>query len=448
MSVIVSQVSAVLPRDGIADFSEGALDAVMRGECGIQQLDSTDFDRVKVGAKMPTLEDLPPQMASVLDKTCQFAVLAGLCALQRAGLISRDSEEPWALPKEMRDSTGVIFTSSFSHHEAALADAGARAEERALGRVRAALQKHGVEDSVLAELEETQPTTCRKLALQLLLRANTQLAQIVKARGPNLYSSNSCASTTTAIKLAVNSIQLGEADRMIVIASDAPLSCEGHGALVDSFAQLGAATSAATIDEAVRPFQTGRSGFVFGDGAVAIIFEAPTAPCAAASVPPDVEVLSCRMANSAAAAATRLDTEHICQTLERAVDEACRKRNISRAELCQSAVYFSHETFTKLCANAEVAALQYVFGDGVKDIVISNTKALVGHAMGTNIEDAVAVLALKQGFAPRVSVENLDPAFEHLAFSDGGKRNFKFAIHLAAGIGNHLAIVVYAKISR
>jgi 3-oxoacyl-(acyl-carrier-protein) synthase len=73
----------------------------------------------------------------------------------------------------------------------------------------------------------------------------------------------------------------------------------------------------------------------------------------------------------------------------------------------------SHETYTPArggSASAEIHALRAVFGDGADRIVIANTKGFTGHAMGTGIEDVVAVKALETGCVPPVAnFKEVDP---------------------------------------
>ena len=87
-------------------------------------------------------------------------------------------------------------------------------------------------------------------------------------------------------------------------------------------------------------------------------------------------------------------------------------------------VFVSHETYTPArggSASAEIHALRAVFGDAADQIVIANTKGLTGHAMGTGIEDVVAVKALETGCVPPVAnFKEVDPELGPLNLSKGG----------------------------
>tara|TARA_B110000046_G_scaffold25053_1_gene24242 strand:- start:20720 stop:21745 length:1026 start_codon:yes stop_codon:yes gene_type:complete len=326
-------------------------------------------------------------------------------ALEKAGLVS--AESGWMLPEALRDHVGVIFASSFGHCEAAL-------------------RKDNAED--------------RKLALDLILQANVQLAQLTKARAFNTFSSASCCSTTVAIKLAANAILAEDARYMLVVAADAILdgACEE---VVSSFVRLKAASDAAE-PYGKTAFSTERNGFFFGEGAVALLLadeRAPRPPAQQRSV----DLVASRIGNSAHHG-TQIEHGHVRRVLEDAIDHACKRRAVTRSALARHCLYVSHETGTRLCAVAEVQALRAVFGEDARRVVITNTKSRCGHMMGACVEDAVAVTALLQQRAPAVDVSSLDADFADLRFADGRSRRLDWAVHVAYGMGSQVAVCVYA----
>tara|TARA_B110000046_G_scaffold100414_1_gene107860 strand:- start:5973 stop:7202 length:1230 start_codon:yes stop_codon:yes gene_type:complete len=346
-----------------------------------------------------------------LSRSGALAVAAGMQALENAGLVSEASG--WTLPDHLQDKVGVIFASSFGHCEPALTP------------------------------QQPAYAPQRKLALELCLQANVQIAEIVKARAFNTFSSAACASTTVALKVAYNAITVEDCTHCLVVAADAVLS-EHYSELVESFVGMHAATDAATLDGRTA-FAKDRSGFVFGEGAVALLLAKEGGePDGTASPPspPAVRLITSRIGNSAYHG-TRVDVGHVTKILQKAVDETCRRCGIDRSALARHCLYVSHETATKLCANAEVSALRAVFGDDATRLVITNTKAFSGHIMGASLEDAVAVIALQQQRAPPVDVAHLDDTFADLTFSDGAPRRYEYAIHVAYGMGSHVAVCVY-----
>ena len=82
----------------------------------------------------------------------------------------------------------------------------------------------------------------RKFLFRVLVLGNAQLAQIVKAKGPNMQTNAACAGATQAIALAYDMIQVGRAERVIVIAGDNASSDTLMPWLGNGFRALGAAT--------------------------------------------------------------------------------------------------------------------------------------------------------------------------------------------------------------
>ena len=441
----VSRVSAILPGTHATD----SLDALLSGSSRIGTLPPSSNPRgPKVGNPLPACAadriatyGLPKNIVDLLSKTCKLAVMVGLDALESSGIVSREGPEPWALPEHTRQRTGVVYASSFAHHDAVLDCVHKESRSAASALIASRLRACGVDESIISSVscdEEVPPV--RKLALQMTLLANAQLAQILKSRGPNTYTSNTCASTASAIKFACNCLRLGEADRMLVVAADTPLSGGKASCMTESFVALGAASSADSVEKAVQPFGAQRTGFVFGEGAVAMLLETGSV---ASNAPPLARVLSTRIANSAAHG-TRMDASHIAEVIKETVEEACAQEEISIEEFARKCVYVSHDTFTSICANAEVEALEKVFGrNTLRNITITNTKCITGHTMGVCVEDVLSVLLLKNGKAPAIA--KVDAQFSDLTFSNGDTSASKYALHLAAGMGSHVAVAIYGK---
>lgn len=104
----------------------------------------------------------------------------------------------------------------------------------------------------------------RKFLFRVLVLGNAQLAQIVKARGPNMQTNAACAGATQAVALAYDMIQVGRAERMIVIAGDNASSDNLMPWLGNGFRALGAATKCAQVAMACLPFDSRRTGMILG----------------------------------------------------------------------------------------------------------------------------------------------------------------------------------------
>ena len=126
--------------------------------------------------------------------------------------------------------------------------------------------------------------------------------------------------------------------------------------------------------------------------------------------------------------------------------QAEARRGIRRHEIAPQTVFVSHETYTPArggSASAEIYALRRVFGDAADRIVIANTKVFTGHAMGTGIEEVVAVKALETGCVPPVAnFKEVDPELGPLNLSKGGIYPVEYALHLGAGFGSQISMVL------
>jgi NAD(P)-dependent dehydrogenase (short-subunit alcohol dehydrogenase family)/acyl carrier protein len=75
--------------------------------------------------------------------------------------------------------------------------------------------------------------------------------------------------------------------------------------------------------------------------------------------------------------------------------------------------------------------------------VIANTKGMTGHAMGTGIEDVVAVKSLETGVVPPVAnFKEIDPELGTLNLSKGGVYPVEYAIRLGAGFGSQISMTL------
>jgi hypothetical protein len=162
-------------------------------------------------------------IVSTMDRAVQVAVAAGLEALQDAGLVEGirgTGPAAWELPEHMRDSTGVVYATSFPALDTAVAEVARFFESRTVtsaqasvlvSELRRRLQNRSEElsaesEEALQHLERSLPGAAesgpaepepyafdRKFLFRVLVLGNAQLAQIIKARGPNMQTNAACA---------------------------------------------------------------------------------------------------------------------------------------------------------------------------------------------------------------------------------------------------------------
>ena len=407
-----------------------------------------------------------------LGRDTQLAIAAGIDALRDAGIplvlgyktttTGTRLPDSWSLPEQMRDDTGVIFASAFPGLEE-MADEATRAAVDHMRRERLSaleslrdrmLDHEGTDAVVLAEVEhrihdvrhqlEEEPYSFdRRFIFRVLSMGHSQLAEMIKARGPNTQINSACASTTQAVALAEDWIRAGRCRRVLIVAADDATSDTMLGWLGSGFLASGAAATDEVVEEAALPFDRRRHGMILGMGAAGIVVESAES-ARERGLTPICEVLGSVTANSAFHG-TRLDVEHIGSVMEQVVAQA-EARGVRRREIAPETMFVSHETYTPArggSAAAEIHALRRVFGEDADRIVIANVKGFTGHPMGVGLEDVVAVKALETGVVPPVpNFRDPDPELGTLNLSRGGVYPVRYALRLAAGFGSQISLLL------
>ena len=195
-----------------------------------------------------------------------------------------------------------------------------------------------------------------------------------------------CVAASTAVADAAAHIIAGRYERILVAA--------GYLVEPDTFAVFDAGRALARDGQA-RPFSRDRKGLLLGDAVAAILLESPTAAARRG-----VTGLA-RLAGWGRAG----DAYHVCRPrpdgagLARAVISA-----LNRAGVDPGAVDYvnANATGSPFADQAEVAALELVFGPALARVAVSSTKGAHGHALEASalLELAVTVLAVRDGRLP------------------------------------------------
>ncbi|MEZ6233601.1 MAG: beta-ketoacyl synthase N-terminal-like domain-containing protein [Phycisphaerales bacterium] len=224
--------------------------------------------------------------------------------------------------------------------------------------------------------------------------------------------SAACASGAHAIATGARMILSGEADAVVAGASDAVLSAI-------TLAQFDAAGLLASHDDparACRPFDVGRNGTVFGEGAGAVVLERES-HAHRRGAPVLARLLGWGLS---ADACGRIDPDPSGAGLERAVRASLEMARVGRGGV---AYVNLHGTGTRANDAAEAGVMTRVFGD-LRDRAgadaaragsvgtsptdtdgrpwVGSTKGATGHCVGAtaSIEAIVAVEALRRRFVP------------------------------------------------
>ena len=222
------------------------------------------------------------------------------------------------------------------------------------------------------------------------------------AKGPNEATCTACTSSAHSIGDAFKIIARCDADVMIAGGAEAaitPMGVGGFGAM------RALSTRNDEPEKASRPWDSGRDGFIIGEGAgVLILEELDFARGRGAKIL--AEVVGYGMSG---------DAFHITQPAENG-DGAYRVmlNTLADAKVRPEQVGYinAHGTSTDIGDKLETVAIKRAFGEHAGKIAISSTKSMTGHLLGGagGLEAGITVLALRdQKIPPTVNLENPDP---------------------------------------
>jgi 3-oxoacyl-(acyl-carrier-protein) synthase len=376
---------------------------------------------------------LPANMKKSLDVSGQIAVIAGLQALVDASAVSTNINATEATPSsnetelqsDLQASTGVIFASSFHTLDTMLQSSPPTAY--------------------------SADSSNRSWLFRVLVTANSQLAQLIKARGPNMHLSATCASTSYAIATAEDWLRGGRCDRVVIIAADNVTSDAALPVIKEAFRSCGVTSSETSASQAAQPFSPRRSGMLLGAGALGIVMETNKS-CEQRRIHKRACLIGTHLCNSALHAC-RMDPAHLGEELSNFVKQMMLKLNISTlTEFCENTIYMAHETGTKGqhgCSVVEMKMLESVFKqEGKTALLIAGTKWMTAHAMAASFESVISILSLDSGLVPPICTHknDIEPEFGDICLSRGGAHDRKFILHFSAGFGSHATFVLYSAV--
>lgn len=251
--------------------------------------------------------------------------------------------------------------------------------------------------------------------------------------GPRMCHAAACASGMIDFISAVRALHDEQCERALVGASECL-----HPLMLAGFQQMKVLATHDDPAQACRPFDSGRQGFVMGEGAAVFMIERLSA-AQARGARIYAEVLAGRMLNEAHHV-TNLDQESHCLT--RAIVDTLRKADLAPDDVGYINVHGTGTQQNDLC---EAVGIRKAFGRAADRIPVSATKSMLGHLLNAAgaAELAITVLALRDGFVPpTLNLTDPDPAckLDHLPLV-GRSAQAQIALKLSVAFGGHIAAV-------
>lgn len=223
--------------------------------------------------------------------------------------------------------------------------------------------------------------------------ASGQLSIRTGARGVNYALVSACASGADCVGEAANIIRRGDADVALAGGAEAAVTPIAIAGFVAARA-LSTAWNHAP-EQASRPFDKRRDGFIMAEGAGVLVLEAEEhARARGANI----------LAELAGYGATS-DAFHITQPDENG-EGAMRAMQLAlqQAGLKPDDIDYlnAHGTSTPMNDRLETLAVKRVFGEYAYSLPISSSKSMMGHLLGAAgaVEAGVCVMALQNGIIP------------------------------------------------
>ena len=389
---------------------EPFLDALLAGRSGVKRIerfDTTDYP-VKIAGEITDFDPsafMDKKWTKRMDLYSQYGAAAANLALQDSGFPVE--EDPFAVGALIGSGVGGLYT--FYDQIGVLLTKG--------------------------------PTRVSPFFIPMMIpnMASAISSILLGLKGPVSATCTACAAGTNALGDAFNVIRRGEATAMFAGGAEAAVNQVGMSA----FAAMRALSSRNDEPQrASRPFDSGRDGFVMGEGSgVLVLEELEHALARGAHI--YGEIVGYGMA---------ADASHLTEPDETGVPAGvAMTRALRDAGLAASDVDYvnAHGTSTQLGDAMETNAIKSSLGDHAYKVMISSNKSMFGHCLGAAgaLEAAATLLGMEVGMvAPTINLEQPDPACDlDYVPNVARKAEVNVAMSNSFGFGGHNASIVFKR---
>lgn len=385
--------------------------ALTAGKCGIGRItrfDASDLP-VQIAAELKDFDPaayMPKTLARTMDPFMQYAFVAAEEALGDSGL------DIAAAP----DRVGIVMGTAM---DGVTTVAGTQAAYDAGKRVGPRFVPMTIGNIAAAQISIAHGIT-----------------------GPSMTLNTACSAGGDAIMTAAMLLRTGEANAVLAVGGESIL-CP---IVVAGLSQAHALSRRNDDPEqACRPFDADRDGFVIGEGGGALILETEE----------HARARGAHIYAELAGYANTSDAHHVTAPHpEGAGAAACMRRALKRAGLQPSDIGYinAHGTSTGLGDIAETQAVKAVFGGRESAPPVSSTKSMTGHLMGAGgiTESIACILAIRDGILPpTLHLAHPDPACDlDYIPNEARKTRITAAMSNSLGFGGQNSSLIFTQYTR
>lgn len=257
--------------------------------------------------------------------------------------------------------------------------------------------------------------------------------------GPNYSISTACATSNYCIYSAAEHILRGDADVMLCGGSESPINPIGLAGFVACKALSERNDDA---QKASRPWDTGRDGFVMGEGSGVLVLES-LEHALARGAPILAEYLG---------GGISCDAHHMTNPREDGLGVSiCIENSLKQAGIEKEQINYinAHATSTLAGDLCEVRAIRKVFGPHVENIKMNATKSMTGHCLGAagGIEAIAVIKAIETGMLhPTINLDTPEQELEGIDVVPNVAKPHKVvgALSNSFGFGGHNSTLIFA----
>ena len=396
---------------------------IIAGKSAIRKIEGIELydEPVKIAGQVPFGKEpnqfdpdtvMPPKEQRRVDKFILFGLAAGIDAMEDSGWTPIDEEDSYRAGVMMGSGIGGL----------------------------SAIYENSVLINENKSIHKVSPFFIPSCLINMI---SGHLSIRFALKGPNHACVTACSTGTHAIGDAAAMIARGDADLMLAGGAESAVNILG----LSGFARMKAITAEFNDapEKASRPWDQGRSGFVMGEGAGALVLEEyEHAKKRGAKI--YAEVVGYGMSGDAYHI-TAPSGDGAYRAMKMAVSHA-EEHGVKMEDI---GYVNAHGTSTPAGDVGEAKAVARLFGDNIKNVSMSSTKSAIGHLLGAAgaVEAVLTIKSINEQICPpTLNLENPDPEVEgmDLVPLKAKKREIKAAMSNSFGFGGTNSSVIFKKI--